>query len=83
MLTRYEQGSLTWIDLVTPTDVEVRAVMHEFGLHPLVAEQLLAPSQKSKFERYEGIFYVRLPFPTLHGSRHPRHVQAIDVCGGK
>jgi len=83
MLTRYEQGSLTWIDLVTPNEVEVRAVMHEFGLHPLVAEQLLVPSQKSKVERYEGAFYLILTFPTLHRGIGMRPEQEIDFCIGK
>lgn len=83
MLTRYEQGSLTWIDLVNPNEVEVRAVMHEFGLHPLIAEQLLAPSQKSKVERFDGIFYLILTFPTLRGGHHTRSEQEIDFCVGK
>jgi len=83
MLTRYEQGSLTWVDLVNPNDVEVRAVMHEFGLHPLIAEQLLAPSQKSKVERYDGVFYLILTFPTLRGGHHTRSEQEIDFCVGK
>lgn len=83
MLTRYEQGSLTWIDLVTPNDVEVRAVMHEFGLHPLIAEQLLTPTDKSKVERYENAFFVVLAFPTLHRGLGMRPEQEIDFCVGK
>ncbi|MDP4020795.1 MAG: magnesium transporter CorA family protein [Candidatus Adlerbacteria bacterium] len=83
MLTRYEQGNLTWIDLVTPNETEVRALMHEFGLHPLVAQDLLAPSQKSKVERYDGIFYLVLTFPTLRGGYQARALQEIDFCLGK
>jgi len=83
MLTRYEQGSLTWIDLVTPNEQEVRSLMHEFGLHPLVAEQLLTPADKPKVERYDNLFYLILTFPTLRGGMSNRPEQEIDFCIGK
>lgn len=74
---------MTWIDLVTPSEAEVRALMHEFGLHPLVAEELLSPSQKAKAERYEGFFYVVLTFPTLRSGHSARPEQEIDFVVGK
>lgn len=57
--------------------------MHEFGLHPLVAEQLLSPSQKAKVERYDNFFYLILTFPTLRGGHMNRPEQEIDFCVGK
>ncbi len=83
MLTRYEQGSLTWIDLVTPTNGEVRQLMEEFGLHPLVAQELLVPSQKSKAEKYEDHLYLVLNFPALHTAAHGHSEQEIDFVIGK
>ena len=38
MITRYAQRNLVWVDLVAPSAAEVRQVMQEFNLDPLVAE---------------------------------------------
>ncbi|MBP9710658.1 MAG: magnesium transporter CorA family protein [Candidatus Pacebacteria bacterium] len=83
MLTRYEQGSLTWIDLISPTNGEVRQLMEEFGLHPLVAQELLVPSQKSKVDKYEDHIYLVLNFPALRGAHQARAEQEIDFVIGK
>lgn len=83
MLTRYEQGSLTWIDLVAPTQPEVRQLMQEFGVHPLVAQELLVPSQKSKVDKYDDHLYLVLNFPALHTSHQSRTEQEIDFVIGK
>ena len=82
MITRYAQGSLTWIDLVNPSAAEVRQMMQEFDLHPLIAEELLAPSFKPKVERRGDCLYVILHFPAMRvvGSRPE---QEIDFVIGK
>lgn len=82
MLTRYVQRNLTWIDCVSPTPAEVRSLMHEFGIDPLIAEELALPSFKSKVERRGEIIYVILHFPTLRGAhQHPE--QEVDFILGK
>ncbi len=83
MLTRYEQGGLIWIDLVTPSSGEVRQLMHEFGLHPLIAQELMTPSQKSKVDKHEDSIYLVLHFPTLRGAHQSRSEQEIDFVIGK
>lgn len=82
MVTRYAQHSLTWIDLVAPAPAEVRALMREFDLDPLIAEELLTPSFKPKVERRgDAIFAVlHFPAPRLAGVRAQ---QEIDFVIGK
>lgn len=82
MLSRYVQRNLTWIDLVSPTPQEVRSIMQEFGIDPLVAEELLIPSYKSKVERRENQLYAILHFPVLRGLRE-RPTQEIDFVIGR
>src|SRR5665213_138166 len=82
MLTRYVQRHLTWIDLVSPTPEEVRSLMQEFAIDPLIAEELLLPSYKSKVERREGYVYVILHFPILRGL-NKRPEQEIDFILGR
>jgi magnesium transporter len=81
MLTRHEQKHLLWIDLVSPTPAEIRQLMHEYDLHPLVAQELLAPSAKSKVERHDDSIYLILHFPAPRGASRPE--QEIDFIIGK
>lgn len=82
MITRYVESNLTWIDLVSPTPAEVRSLMHEFNIDPLIAQELLVPSYKPKVERRGEAVYVILHFPTAHGST--KHVsQEVDFVIGK
>jgi magnesium transporter len=82
MLTRYAAKSVTWIDLVAPTVAEVKQVMQEFSLDPLIAEELLVPSYKPKVERRHDALYVILHFPAL-GLAGSRAEQEIDFVIGK
>lgn len=82
MLTRHVEGPVTWVDCISPSPSEVKALMHEFSLHPLVAEELLSQSPKSKVERHEDSLYLILHFPALRSlGRRPE--QEIDFCIGK
>ena len=82
MLTRYVRKEVTWIDCVSPSSGEVRSLIQEFGIDPLIAEEFLLPSYKSKVERHGDHLYVILHFPVLHGAqRHPE--QEIDFLIGK
>jgi magnesium transporter len=88
MLTRYAQHNLTWVDLVAPTPTEVRALMKEFDLDPLIAEELLMPSFKPKVERRGDAIFAILHFPALRvgspsGGIAPRPEQEIDFVVGK
>ncbi len=82
MVTRYVQRNLTWVDCVSPTADEVRALMREFTIDPLVAEELLLPSYKPKVERRGDLIYVILHFPLLRGVHQPPE-QEIDFVIGK
>lgn len=81
MLTRHVQRHLTWVDLVAPTPAEVRSIMQEFDLDPLIAEELLVPSFRSKVERRGDAIYAILHFPILRGNQRPQ--QEIDFVIGK
>lgn len=81
MLTRHVQGHLTWIDLVSPTQSEVRALMDEFDINPLIAQELLSQSFRSKVERRGDTIYAILHFPVVRGNQHRE--QEIDFVIGK
>jgi magnesium transporter len=48
-----------------PTQEEVRGLMEEFSLDPLIADELLAPSMRNKVDARDGYFYLVLHFPAF------------------
>lgn len=81
MLNRYIHGEVTWIDLENPTREEVHAVMEEFKLNHLVAEELLLPTQKPRVEYHDSYLYTILHFPALRHT-HKSSEQEIDFVLG-
>jgi len=73
---------LVWLDIASPTQAEVRGVMREYDVHPLVIDELLTPSVRQKTERYGDFLYLVLHFPALSG-RHEHVAQEIDFIIGK
>lgn len=84
MLTKYTHKNLVWIDLQSPTKDEVRQVMDEYGIHPLVAEELTTPSLKPKVDLYKNFIYLILHFPSLRrGNPDGTASQEVDFIIGK
>ena len=65
MLKKYVSGDITWVDLVKPSREEVRNLMFQYKLHPLVAEELLLPTFKPKVDVHKNFIYLILHFPTF------------------
>jgi len=58
--------------------------MKEFGFNPIIAQELLATSVRSKVERYDDAIYLVLHFPILHGKKEiTRSTQEVDIIIGK
>jgi magnesium transporter len=81
MLSRYQHGRITWIDLENPSSTEVRQVMSEFKLDHFVAEELLLPTQKPRVEFHKEYLYTILHFPALRHT-HKTSEQEIDFVVG-
>ena len=85
MVLKRTHRNLTWIDLECPTNEEVREVMKDYNIHPLVAEELVGPSLRPKVEVYDDFIYLILHFPVIrrkHGKRFVEQ-QEIDFILGK
>ena len=64
MITKYKYKNVTWVDVESPTQDDIRVVMNEYGVHPLVAEELRIPTVKSKVDTYDNHIYLVLHFPS-------------------
>ncbi|MGB2580381.1 MAG: magnesium transporter CorA family protein [Minisyncoccia bacterium] len=84
MISRYKYKDLVWIDVLSPTPEEVRILMDEFSIHPLVAEELLTPTLRSKVDLYNDFIYLILHFPTISHKHDGGRDQEIDfIIGNK
>lgn len=82
MLSRHLHNNITWIDLESPTREEIRSVVDEFKIEPLVAEELLLPSMKPRAEFHGPYAYFVMHFPALRHT-HKTVEQEIDFVIGK
>lgn len=83
MISRYKYKKITWIDLESPTQEEVRALMKEFGIHPLVAEELRSPTLRPKVDLYDNFIYLILHFPAFQHTHGHNPEQEVDFVIGK
>ena len=82
MISRNKYRDLLWIDAERPTHEEIRALMDEFDIHPIVADELLTPSLRPKVDHYENFIYLILHFPAIRHS-HSNVSQEVDFIIGK
>jgi magnesium transporter len=80
MTNRYEYGGVAWVDFESPSPSDIRTVVDEFDIDPVLANELTTPSVRSKAERVGDYIYVILHFPTL---RHDAGATEIDFLIGK
>jgi len=83
MITRSTYKKLTWIDLEKPTKDEVRDLMEEYSLSPLVADELLSPTLRPKVELHENLIYAVVHFPTISRAHGRSSIQEIDFIIGQ
>jgi len=85
MILKYAYKNLTWIDLECPTQEELRQIMSEWNIHPLVAQELVGPSLRPKVELYPNFIYLILHFPVIKRKNSKKLIeqQEIDFIVGK
>ena len=79
MLTRYQNGSLTWIDLFNPTQDEVREAMESCNIAPELMGDLTSPVPRSKVKLLSGAIKLTLDFPIVKRTdiKHPHEIKFI------
>jgi len=83
MITRHTHKNLVWIDLENPDSGEVRQLMEEYNLDPLVAEELLTPTLKPRVDPHPDFIYLILHFPASKHTHGESANQEVDFIIGK
>ncbi len=78
MKTIRNHAGVTWIDLETPSKIEVREVAEVSGLESQTIEELLSPSLKHKVEFGKNHAYIVLHFPALGESKNGDAAYEVD-----
>ena len=52
-----------WIDIHGPTEKELKWLEDQFGLHPVIVEELRGPSARARVEAYKNYLYFVYYFP--------------------
>ena len=70
-----------WIDLLTPTDPDVRFMREVLGFHPLAIEDVEQQHQRPKIDQYEGYAFLVLYAGKAEDPKRPLH--ELNVFAGK
>lgn len=82
MITRHSYGKITWLDIDRPTREETNQIREEFNLHPILCDEILAPSLRQKVDKYENCIYLILHFPVPHRDRD-HTIHEVDFVIGQ
>lgn len=55
---RYGERPTFWLDVLCPTDTEMRVISKTFGIHPLTAEDIMMQEAREKVELFRNYYFV-------------------------
>ena len=55
---RYGDRPTFWLDVLSPTDTEMRVISKTFGIHPLTAEDIMLQEAREKVELFKNYYFV-------------------------
>lgn len=57
-IKRYGPRPVFWLDVMCPTDTEMRIISKAFGIHPLTAEDIMMQEAREKVELFRNYYFV-------------------------
>jgi magnesium transporter len=55
---RYGPRPAFWLDVLSPTDAEMKVISKAFSIHPLTAEDILMQEQREKVELFKHYYFI-------------------------
>ncbi|KAF1949276.1 cora-domain-containing protein [Byssothecium circinans] len=55
---RYGPRPAFWLDVLSPTDAEMKVIAKAFGIHPLTAEDIMMQEQREKVELFKHYYFI-------------------------
>ncbi len=67
------KGKVTWTDILRPTKGDAETLKKKYNFHPIILDEILHPSARSRVEKYNNYLFLtyHLPFydPILKTAR--------------
>lgn len=57
-IVRYGERPVWWLDVLSPTDVEMRVIARTFGIHGLTTEDIMMQEAREKVELFQHYYFV-------------------------
>ena len=76
-----QEDDLLWVDVVDPTEEDLRLLGEEFHFHPLALEDALRRHQRPKLDHYDGFLF--LVFYGLESEDGRLRTHEVDIFAGK
>lgn len=83
MIASHKYKNITWIDLDAPTTEDIKTIMRQHNIPPLVADELLKPTTRPKADVYSNLVYLILHFPVYDISKKASEPGEVDFIIGK
>ncbi len=88
MIYTRRHKNIIWIDLDSPTRNEVRELIEKYDIDPIVADELLIPTLRSRVDLHDNYIYLILHFPQkIKGHKYEKNfnkeTQEVDFIIGK
>ena len=79
MIDRYQNGPVTWLDVIHPTSDEVRELYEEANLPTDFVDDLTSSTPRTESKAVEGALKITLDFPVVKRTdiNHPHEVKFI------
>lgn len=74
---------ISWINIDGIRKVDVEAICNQFGIHPLLIEDILSMHQRPKMDEVEGVMYCLLNMLYFNESTRTVEAEQISVVLGK
>jgi len=82
-MKKIKTKKLTWIDIKSPSTQDIQYLGDNLDLHPLILDELIPPSQRSKVEQFDSHLYLVLYFPVFHKETRQTKPRELDIIVGK
>ena len=82
MITTLKSANISWVDIINPSKKDVNELKERFNIHPLILNELLRPSLRSKVDDYGPVLYMVLHFPVFdHQKRQSIPIEIDFIIG--
>lgn len=72
-----EYQNLKWIDILNPSEEEMKFLEEKFGFHPLILKEIKTPTYHPLIESYKAYLFWILHFPNFDSV--DRQIQTVEV----